>query len=680
MNPVTYAAEDDLAIVTIDHPPVNAMSLSVRDGLAQAIEAATADGMHQGIVRCNGRTFVAGGDISEFGHPPQEPHLPDVYQHLEDSPITWLAAMHGTVLGGGFELAMACDFRIATANTRFGLPEVTLGLVPGAGGTQRLPRLLGKDIKGMELAIDLCCSGRMISASELLEAGGLDAIVSQSLDNEAKAFFESPTAENAPVAVSKRSMASVPADFFSTQKEKVLKAARGATAPLDNLEAIEWATRTDFAQGQPLERQRHLTLRNSDQSVALRHAFFAQRSVAKPAAIKDATARSFHTIAIVGGGLMGSGIATSSLLAGLEVRMIEVNPDTGLQNVDKLLQGAAKRGKLDNDSYQSALSRFTCSDDYRIAAECDIAIEAVFEDLSVKQQVFAKLAQHMGDDAIIATNTSYLNPLDIAQSIDNPARIVGLHFFSPAHVMKLLEIVRTPNTSADVLATSFALAKKLKKTGVLAGICDGFIGNRMLAAYRRQADYLLADGAYPEQIDSAMRSYGMPMGPYELQDLTGLQIGYANRKRLAPARDPSERYIPIADQLCELERFGQRSGAGWYLYEEGSRKPVTDPKVNDLINRYSELQGITRKSFDDSDIQQRMIAILANEGERILEEKIAERALDIDMVKIHGYGFPRWRGGPMHAASQAGDSSIKEALHRVTTQSPGSWTLAKKYL
>ena len=680
MNPVSYTSEDELAIVTIDHPPVNAMSLSVRAGLAEAIETATADGRTQGIVRCNGRTFVAGGDISEFDKPPQQPHLPDVYQQLEDSTVTWVAAMHGTVLGGGFELAMACDFRIATAGTRFGLPEVTLGLVPGAGGTQRLPRLLGTAIAGLELAVDLCCSGRMISASELLEAGGLDAIVSNNLDDDAKLFLQSPSAAHKPVAVSKRSVISVPAGFFQQQQQKVAKSARGATAPLDNLEAIEWATRTDFTNGQPLERERHLTLRNSSQSVALRHAFFAQRSVAKPQAIKDTTAREFNTIAIVGGGLMGSGIALSCLLAGLQVRMIEVNPESGNQNVEKLLQGAVKRGKLDEHGYQQKHAAFSCSDNYNIAADCDIAIEAVFEDLTVKQQVFSQLAKHMRSDAIIATNTSYLNPLTIGKSINNQSRIVGLHFFSPAHIMKLLEIVRTPDTSADVLATAFALAKKLKKTGVLAGICDGFIGNRMLAAYRRQADYLLADGASPKQIDRAMRNYGMPMGPYELQDLTGLQIGYANRKRLAPTRDPKERYIPIADQLCELERFGQRSGAGWYRYEAGSRTPQHDQKVVDIVNAYSLEQGIEKKAFDEADIQQRLIAVLANEGERILEENIAERALDIDMVKILGYGFPRWRGGPMHAASQAGHDVIKETLQRVVQQSPNSWTLAEKYI
>ncbi len=674
MNPVTYHAEDGLAIITIDHPPVNAMSLSVRAGLADAVTAATSAGHTHGIIQCHGRTFVAGGDISEFGKPPQEPHLPDVYQQIEDSPIIWLAAMFGTVLGGGFELAMACDFRLSTATSRFGLPEVNLGLVPGAGGTQRLPRLVGA-----ELAADLCCSGRMISASELLEAGGLDAIVQEPLDVAAKAFLESPSAARTPTSVSQRSVTAVPADFFADQKVKVTKAAKGATAPLDNLRAVEWTTKIPFSEGQPMERQLHLTLRNSEQSVALRHAFFAERLVAKPDAIKNGNVKPFQSIAIVGGGLMGSGIAAACLLAGLEVRMIEVNPQTGISNVDNLLQSALKRGKIDKAGLQKKMSMLQCSDDYSIAAQCDIAIEAVFEDLAVKQTVFKDLAKHLRSDAIIATNTSYINPLDIAADTDNPSRIVGLHFFSPAHIMKLLEIVRTPHTSTDVLATSFAFAKKLGKTGVLSGICDGFIGNRMLAAYRRQADYLLADGASPLQIDNAMRNYGMPMGPYQLQDLTGLQIGYANRKRLAPTRDPAERYIPIADQLCELERFGQRNGAGWYIYEQGSRQPHNDQKVIDLINEYSRQQNITRQSFDESDIQQRLIAVLANEGARILEEGIAERELDIDMVKIHGYGFPRWRGGPMHAAAQAGDDAIRDALNRVITQSPDSWTLANKY-
>ncbi len=674
MSPVNIIKNGTTAVITIDHPPVNATSTVVRQGLLDAVVAAEADGITHGIICCAGRTFVAGGDISEFGHPPQLPHLPDVYQRIEDSPIIWLAAMHGTVLGGGFELAMACDFRISLAQTRFGLPEVNLGLVPGSGGTQRCPRLVG-----VPLAADLCCSGRMISASELLEAGGLDAIVDQPLETSALAFLNSPSAASTPTPVSQRLIASFDDDFFDQKRLSLQQSSKGADAPLHNLDAIEWATTTSFTEGQKKERSLHLALRESEQSTALRHVFFAERSVAKPPAIKEAKARSFDSVAIVGGGLMGSGISAACLSAGLEVRMIETNPDSGYANVERLLQGALKRKKIDETRYNEQLARFKVSDDYAQITGCDIAIEAVFEDLSVKQQVFAKLSEHLDDNAIIATNTSYLDPLAIAQGVTNPHRIVGLHFFSPAHIMKLLEIVKTPHTAPEVLATAFALAGKLRKVGVLSGICDGFIGNRMLAAYRRQADYLLADGAYPLEIDAAMKQFGMPMGPYELQDLTGLQIGYANRQRLAATRDPDERYIPIADQLCKAQRFGQRSSAGWYRYEAGSRAPIVDQYVIDRIDDFSNQQGIKRRQFDTEEIQLRLLAVLINEGQKILEEGIAERALEIDLVKIHGYGFPRWSGGPMHKASVMGDSKVGEILKRVCEQSPKSWTLAKKY-
>ncbi|MEM7256101.1 MAG: 3-hydroxyacyl-CoA dehydrogenase NAD-binding domain-containing protein [Pseudomonadota bacterium] len=674
MGPVSYTNQGGIAVVTIDHPPVNAMSTSVRAGLLEAVIAAEADSVTHGIIRCEGRTFVAGGDISEFGKPPAVPHLPDVYQRIEDSPIVWLAAMYGTVLGGGFELAMACNFRVALAETRFGLPEVLLGLIPGAGGTQRLPRLVG-----VPLAADLCSSGRMISASELLEAGGLDAIVSHPLDDSARSFLTSPSAAITTEPVSQRPVATPDNDFSTSQRELIAKKSKGAEAPLHNLDAVQWTCEVPFSEGQPRERALHLQLRDSAQSTALRHVFFAERAVSKPTDIKDATARPFNSIAIVGGGLMGSGIAAACLSANLQVRMIETQPDVGKANVDKLLQGALSRNKITEAQYQQQLERFECDNNYALVQSCDITIEAVFEDLNVKQQVFEQLAAQLSDDAIIATNTSYLSPMAIAQGIANPSRIVGLHFFSPAHIMKLLEIVKTPDTSPEVLATAFAFARKIKKTGVLAGICDGFIGNRMLAAYRRQADYLLADGAAPKQIDQAMRSFGMPMGPYELQDLTGLQIGYANRQRLAATRSASERYVTIADQLCEAERFGQRSGAGWYLYEGGSRQPVVDPFVTALIDNYRNEQGNATQAFDDTDIQQRLLVVLANEGERILEEHIAERSLDIDLVKIHGYGFPRWSGGPMHVASQWGQSKVRDILQRVSEQSPGSWIIADKY-
>jgi 3-hydroxyacyl-CoA dehydrogenase len=674
MNPITYSKQGDTAVIGIDNPPINATSRAVRVGLLEALTKAEKDNVSHGIIVCEGRTFVAGGDITEFARPPQEPHLPDVYQRFEDSPICWLAAMHGTVLGGGFELAMACDFRIASATTRFGLPEVNLGLIPGAGGTQRLPRLVGA-----ALAIEMCCNARQLNASELLEAGGLDAIVDEPLIDSAHHFFTTPSASSTATPVSRRPVSPVDNDFFKRQRNAITRSARGAEAPLYNLEAIEWAVDMPFETAQPKERSRHLALRDSSQSIALRHVFFAERAAAKPAALKGVTPRTLNNIAIVGGGLMGSGIAAACLTAGLHVRMIETNPDTGIANVERLLQGALKRNKITEADYGKCLSQFQCCDDYKQLNNIDIAIEAVFEDRDVKRTVFTSLAAQLGSDTILATNTSYLDPVELSSHVENPARILGLHFFSPAHIMKLLEVVQTPHTSAEVLATGLALGKRLKKIAVLAGVCDGFIGNRMLAAYRRQADYLLADGAYPEQIDRAMRTFGMPMGPYELQDLTGLQIGYLNRQRQAATRHPDERYVSIADQLCEEKRFGQRTGAGWYRYEEGSREPLTDPVVNEKINRYSEQHGISRQSFNDDEIQQRLLAVLANEGQRILDEGIAASAADIDLVKIHGYGFPRWTGGPMHYAALYDTGHWRDVLQRVSEQSPNSWVLADAY-
>ena len=675
MTPVSYKKEADHAWVMINNPPVNATSREVRSGLQDAVSKSVSDGCRTGMIICKGKTFVAGGDISEFGKPAQVPHLPDVYRHIERSPVIWAAALHGTVLGGGFELAMACHIRVALRGTRFGLPEVNLGLIPGAGGTQRLPRLVGA-----ELAADLASSGRLIDAQALFNAGGLDAVVNGELVNQTLIILQATAAQ--PLSVSERGIMPVSADFFETFKLQTKKKAKGAGAPLMNLDAVQWACDTDFDDGQQRERKLHLELRDSDQSIALRHVFFAERSVLKPDVIKDVKGRKVEHVTVVGGGLMGAGIAAACLNAEFRVHLLEVDDQSvaaAKARVAELLAGALQRGKIDQKAYQKQIESFSCGSDYQAVADTDIAIEAVFEDIKIKKQVFKKLSEHISTDALLATNTSYLDPELIADGISNPERIVGLHFFSPAHIMKLLEIIRTRATSATVLATSFEFAKRLSKVGVLSGVCDGFIGNRMLAAFRRQGDYLLADGATPAQVDAAMRSYGLPMGPYELQDLTGLQIGWANRKRLEPDRSPAERYVNIADKLCEQERFGQRTGRGWYRYKANDRTPIVDEEVTQLVKDYSTQHGIVRRSFTELEIQNSMIAVMANEGMRILEEGIAERPSDIDIVKIHGYGFPRWRGGPMHAAQVQGREVIVRWLSEADRQSPGSWVFAKHF-
>lgn len=671
MPVVTVERDGEIAWVEINNPPVNATSTRMRAALEQAI--AEVQDARVAVLSCAGRTFIAGGDMTEFDTPPQLPHLPDMVQKLEDSGVPFIALMHGNVLGGGLEVAMGCSWRIAAPGTKFGLPEVNVGLIPGAAGTQRAPRLVG-----MEAAIDLACSGKIIPAEKMLELGGIDAIAEGDLKQAARDFIAD--LPERPLAISQREVAEFDPSLIETKRAELTKRAKGQQSPLENLAALQWALEP-FAEGQPKERARHLELRHSPESRALRHAFFSERVVAKPDAIKGAEPLEISHCAVVGGGLMGAGIATAMLTAGYPVTLIERDADAASaadERVRGLLDGAVKRGKMSAEKMDKAMAGFEAVDNYAAAAKADLAIEAVFEDLDVKKTVFTSLAANMRTDAILATNTSYLDPALIFEGIKNQDRCLGLHFFSPAHVMKLLEIVKTPDSSPETIATGFALGKRLRKVSVLSGICDGFIGNRMLTAYRRQADYMLADGALPHQIDAAMRKFGMPMGPYELQDLTGLQIAWANRKRQAATRAPSERYITIADQLCEMDRLGQRSGKGWYKYEEGNRKPVRDEEVEALIQDYSRQNGITRREFTDEEIAGRLMAVLANEGALIVAEGIAERDADVDMVKIHGYGFPRWRGGPMNYASEIGWQVSKEFMQAVAEESPGSWKLADR--
>jgi 3-hydroxyacyl-CoA dehydrogenase len=666
---VNVTRDADIAWVEIANPPVNATSTAVRAGLAQAVTQV--QGARVAILTCAGRTFVAGGDMSEFDRPAEEPHLPDVVQMLEDSETPFIAAMHGTVLGGGLELAMGCAWRIAVEGTKFGLPEVNVGLIPGAGGTQRAPRLLG-----LSAAIDLACSGKIIPATQMLQLGGIDQITSGDLKEAARAF--AAALPDQPIKIRDRAVAALDGDAYAAAETALKKRAKGQQSPLLNLEALQWAA-LPFAEGQPKERARHLELRKSSESQALRYAFFAERAVSKPKAIEGIAPRDLNHVAIVGGGLMGAGIAMACLTGGLTVTVIERDAEAAASaqtRVAGLIKGGVKRGKISPAKQADMLQRLITTDTYADAAPVDLALEAVFEDLDVKRSVFQQLAAVVSDDAILATNTSYLDPTQIFDGIPNLSRCIGLHFFSPAHVMKLLEIVKTPDTAPEVLATGFALGKRLRKISVLSGICDGFIGNRMLAAYRREAEYLLADGALPHEVDAAARGAGLPMGPFELQDLTGLQIAWANRKRQAATRDPNERYERIADTLCEMDRLGQRAGKGWYTYADGNRTPQRDPEVDALIIKYSADRGIVRRSYSHSEIADRLLAVLANEGARIVAEGIAERAEDVDMVKLHGYGFPRWRGGPMHLAGQTGWEKINEIMTVVSDESPKSWVIA----
>lgn len=664
-------------LVEIDNPPVNATSTSVRQGLMEAVTACHNDNGEKKavILVCKGRSFIAGGDITEFDAPPQEPHLPDVCNAIEDADLPWIAVMHGHVLGGGLEIAMSCAFRIAHKDTKFGMTEVKVGLIPGAGGSQRLPRLIGLDA-----AIPMLTAGQLISSNEFSSLGGLDKVHEHSNAEEIALNFLQALPSR-PIPISQRNIVITDPEILERSEAKLKALSKGDLAALANLEALQLAVETSFDKGQPIERERHLKMRNSAESRALRHAFLAERQVSKPALLKGSSPKEIKNVVVVGGGLMGAGIAFSTLMASYEVTLIERDENAVNGAKDRLLsmmEGAIKRGKITEERGKKLLNSVSFSTDYNSATDADIAIEAVFEDIEVKQNVFKSLDAVMREGAILASNTSYLDPNLIMQGLANPERMLGLHFFSPAHIMKLVEVITLDNTHPDIVATGFNFAKSLGKTGVLSRVCDGFIGNRILAAYRRQADYLLIDGATPSQIDRAMRNFGLNMGPYEMQDMAGLQIAWANRKRLAATRPKTERYVEIGDMLCEMERFGQRTGKGWYLYEEGSRSPLEDELVLQLIAEVSQKHEITRQVFSDDEICQRLLTVMINEGALIVEEGIAERDLDIDIVKILGYGFPRWRGGPMNYANEIGWEKISETMSSIQQQSPNSWQRAKR--
>lgn len=663
---VSVKKRDGIAWVTIDNPPVNATSTAVRTGLLEAV--GQVQDCDLAVLTCAGKTFVAGGDMSEFDAPPQEPHLPDVVDTIEASRTPFVAVLHGNVLGGGFEIAMACAFRVAAPGTRFGLPEVNVGLTPGAGGTQRTPRLLGWD-----MAFEMAALGQMKSAEDLLSVDGID-MITEDVDSAL------PTFRGKSVTPLSARDVTAPGSFAPFE-ERARRFAKGRKGPLHNLTALRWAS-TPYRTGQPKERALHLKLRHSDESRALRHVFFAERSAAKPSALAGASALQVAQITIVGGGLMGSGIASACLTAGYRVALIERDctaAQTAQETITSLLHGAVKRGKMTAEDCDSALAALNTTDNYAAASNADLAIEAVFEDLSAKRDVFESLARVMRPDALLATNTSYLNPEDLFAGLPGPERCFGLHFFSPAHIMKLVEVIQTSAATPETLATGFAVARRLRKTAVLSGVCDGFIGNRILAAYRREAEYLLADGALPHQVDAAMRGFGMAMGPFEAQDMAGLQIAEANRRRLDATRPATERYIPIADQLCAAGRYGVRSGAGWYRYDAGDRTPKPDEIVTAMIMDYAKAEGIKRRDISPTNIQAQLLTAMVNEGARIVEDGIAADDAAIDVVKTAGYGFPRWRGGPMHWSAMQGAAALKQTLDQMDAASPGSWTRARRF-
>ncbi|PLX34271.1 MAG: 3-hydroxyacyl-CoA dehydrogenase [Hyphomicrobiales bacterium] len=657
---ITIERAGPYGLVNVDHPPVNALSQAVRRGLLDAVRAMDADPEVRAVIlACKGRTFIAGADVKEFGQPPAAPHLPDVIAAIENADKPWLAAIHGSALGGGFELALGCAWRLMDRAARIGLPEVTLGLIPGAGGTVRLPRLIGA-----EAALEMAAGGKPAAAEKALALGAADGLFEGDPVAAASSFLDRNLAAGRPMPLSRREAARPAPEFWPEQQRKWQARAAGQKAPLAALEAVRRGVEADFEAAMAFERQSFLNLRESDQAAALRHMFFAERAAAKLSRLAGAPPRPLALAGVVGGGTMGAGIAAALLGAGLAVVLAERDKDAlarGLAGVERILTGAKERGLIDEGELEARRARLSGTLDHQALGKADLVIEAVFEDLELKRRLFAELEQAVSPACILATNTSYLNPDEIARDCSAPERFLGLHFFSPAHIMKLLEIVRGAHTAPDVLATGFALAKKLGKVGVLAGICDGFIGNRILKTYRRQADCLLMEGCLPGEVDAAMRDFGMRMGPYEAQDLGGLDIAWANRKAAGAAQEHS---AAIADRLCEMGRFGQKTGRGWYRYQAGSRRPEADPEVERVILEEAAAAGIQRRGFSPEEIRQRLLFPMVNEAARILEEGIAERPLDIDLVEVHGYGFPRWRGGLMHWADRTGPARIRDAIRQ----------------
>jgi 3-hydroxyacyl-CoA dehydrogenase len=662
--------DDGIAVITVDNPPVNAISQAVRQGLVDAMKRLADDAALEGaIIIGAGKVFIAGADVREFGKPPMEPFLPAVVAAIEASEKPVVAAIHGVALGGGFEIALGCHFRVMDPRARVGFPEVNLGIIPGAGGTQRLPRLAG-----VEHAANLVCTGRQVGAEDAKDMGLIDQVAERDLLEAARAVVQAKIGTTLPRISEMDVPPPAKADFFETEKARVTRAARGQLSPVKALEAVEAAATMPFADGMARERTIFQELRASDQAKALRHVFFAERAVSKVPGLENAVGRKVETIAVIGGGTMGAGIAVACLRAGYPVTMIEADEaalERGENNVAKNLDGFVARGRLSEDGKTEHLDRLTPSIDYDMLKDTDLVIEAVFEDLGVKKTVFGKLDSVMKPRAVLATNTSYLDINQIAEAISRPEDVIGLHFFSPAFVMRLLEIVRPEKCADDVIVTGFDLAKKLGKVGVLSGVCDGFIGNRILAKTRKQADAMIEDGALPWEVDKAVEAYGLPMGPFRVMDLAGLDIAWAQRKRTADTRDPKERYVEIADRICEKGWFGQKTGRGWYVYEDG--KPQPNPEVEAIILAESKRKGITQRAFTAEEIQKRILFAMINEGAKIVDEKIAARPLDVDMVKVFGYGFPRWRGGPLCTADIIGLTTVLDDIKELAKDDANFW-------
>ena len=673
---VTTALQGDVLVVTIDNPPVNALGAAVRQGLLAAMQQAQADAAVAAVLLVGaGKAFIAGADIREFGKPPVAPILPEVCRAIENLNKPVVAVLHGAALGGGLEVALSAHYRLALPAATLGLPEVNLGLLPGSGGTQRAPRLMG-----VQAATTLMLSGQPLKAQAALQAGLVDKLV-EGTDPLAAglAYLRELLAANAPVRRTRALAIAEPQAalaWLDEQKAETAKKSRGLFSPLKIIECVQAALQLPFDEGMVRERALFMECLDSPQRAGLIHAFFAEREVVKVPEAQAAQPRPVASIAVIGGGTMGAGIAVAALDAGLPVTMIERDAESiarGRANVEKVYNALVAKGRMTEAAQAAVMARYTGSTDYADIAQVDLVIEAVFEDIEVKKAVFRELDRVCKPGAVLATNTSYLDIDAIAAATGRPQDVIGLHFFSPANIMKLLEIVVPAKVAPDVVATAFELAKKLKKVPVRAGVCDGFIGNRILAVYKQAADYLLEDGASPYEIDAAVRGFGFAMGPFQVTDLAGGDIGWATRKRRAATRDPKARYVEIADRICERGWFGQKTGRGFYLYPDGARTGQPDPQVLAIVDAERAKKGVTPHSFSADEIMRRYMAAMVNEGAKVVAEGIALRPLDVDVTFVAGYGFPRHRGGPMKWADMTGLDKVLADIREFTQEDPLFW-------
>ena len=679
---VTLTRDGDIAVVTVNNPPVNALGTAVRQGLFAAMEEVDADdAIKAAIIIGSGRTFPAGADIREFGQAPQPPALWEVCTRIEETTKPVIAALHGTALGGGLEISLGAHYRIADPKARVGLPEVLIGVMPGAGGTIRLPR-----VAGIPAALEIMVSGRQVPAKEAVALGVIDRLAEGDLLEDAKAYARELIASGAG-----RRPTSERADGLGTDAENaaalqaardgIVKKAKGLYAPARMVDSMEFSLSNSLHEASIYEKDAFMSCLGTPQQQGLNHAFFAERASAKVPENGRAEPRKLEKIGVIGGGTMGAGITVAALNAGLRVTMVERDDESiakGIQNVEKVYTRDVEKGRKTEEQKAAIMARYTPSTSYDDLSDADLIIEAVFENMDVKKEVFGILDKVAKPGAVLASNTSYLNIDEIASATSRPQDVIGLHFFSPANIMRLLEIVIPSKASDDAIATGFALAKAMKKVPVRAGLCDGFIGNRILATYGASAAYMVEDGASPYAIDKALVDFGYPMGIHAMGDLAGLDIGWSNRKNKAATRSNDTRYTgTIADRICENGWFGQKTGKGWYVYKEGDRRGTPNPDAEAIIEKARADLGITPRAFTEDEIIRRYLAAMINEGAKVLQEGIALKPSDIDVTFLFGYGFPRYRGGPMKYADMYGLENVLNDLREFEKEDPKFWKPAQ---